>query len=148
MLFRMEADMSRLLRDLATSEPAANGGDSYVRIAKRLYLTGDGTMHFSEAISMEGYNALFIECTVFAFDGFADPLLNISVDVSNDKQNWANWPLGAAVLLSIATVGYFKLDQSSIGQQFAARWIRLRYETTGDIKIICSVGLDRKRLGM
>lgn len=97
---------------------------------------------------MEGYNGVFIDCTVFVFSGVTDPVLNIYVQVSNDKQNWATLPVGStAVALSPAAAGYSKLDQSTIGQQVSAAWIRLKYETFGDIRAVCNIGLDRAKLG-
>jgi len=142
-------DINAILRGLqSAAQQGAGRGNGYVQLARRVYLTGDGVVHVSEPVSMEGYNAVFVECTAFVFTGFDDPTLNLTVQVSNDKQNWTTLPVGGSPeILMINTVGYFKLDQGTIGQQVSAAWVRLRYETTGDIEAICSIGIERKRLG-
>lgn len=125
----------------------ATSPDGYVLLARRLY-QGGGKVNCSPAVSMAGFNAVFVECTVFVFDGFVDPQLSIYVDVGNDRENWTPLPIGSTpVRLEAQAAGYYKLDTNTIGQQIAARWVRLRYQTEVDTEVIFSVGLDRKRLG-
>lgn len=131
-----------ILRELGAPNGSADG---YVLLAKRAYQTGDA-VSCSPSVSMVGFNAVFIECTVF--DGADVPLFSIYVEVSNDRQNWTPLPLDTTpVSLDANSAGYYELDQSTIGQQISAAWVRLRYETVNDTKVIFSVGLDRKRLG-
>lgn len=132
------------------SEPAASAAStSYVVMARRVFLSGDGVEHYSEPVPMEGYNAVFVEVTVMAMSGTVDPTLNLYVQVSNDRQNWDTLPLGSApVALALDNIAHFTLSQTTIGQQISAAWVRLMYVTTGDMTAIIGVGLDRKRLGM
>jgi hypothetical protein len=128
--------------------PGSGGGPSasYVQVAKRVRL-GPSATEFSFAISMEGYNSVYVECTVFAAVGAPDPLLKIYVQVSNDGQNWTTLPIGGTpVFGSTTTIGYFKLDQAAIGQQISAAHARLMYVTdSSTTAVIFSAGLDRKR---
>jgi len=133
---------------LGASNDRAPTTDSYVLLAKRLYM-GTSKVTYSEAVPMEGYNSVFVECTVFAASGAPDPQLTIYVEVSNDKQNWDSLPLGAAAVGLSIVAGYGKLDQSTIGQQISARYVRLKYVTDANTTaMIFSVGLDRKRQGV
>ncbi len=143
-------DMSGILRDFAATALTPTGRtDSYVQLAKRLYM-GTSAVNYSEAVPMEGYNAVFVECTVFVATGMPDPLLKIYVQAGNDRQNWDTLPIGStAVVMSTAIAAYIKLDQSTIGQQISAAYVRLKYETDSlTTAVIFSVGLDRKRQGI
>ncbi len=145
----MYSDESGILNYLAAARQASTGtADSYVLLAKRLYL-GTSAVDYSEAVPMEGFNAIFVECTVLAATGAPDPSLTVYVQVSNDRQNWSTLPLGGtAVFMNIAVVGYMKLDQSAIGQQISAAYVRLKYQTDSwTATVIFSAGIDRKRQG-
>jgi hypothetical protein len=147
----MNQDLSGVLHysNSVAANASPDNSSSYVLLAKRLYM-GTSAVNYSEALPMEGYNAVFVECTVFTAAGAPDPKLVIYVQVSNDGQNWDTLPLGStAIGLSIATYGYFKLDQSTIGQQISAAYVRLKYVTdAATTNVIFSVGIDRKRQGI
>lgn len=98
---------------------------------------------------MEGYNGVFVECTVFVATGTADPLVAIYVEVGNDRQNWDVLPVGGApIFVGLSAIGYMTLDSAAIGQQISAAYIRLKYVTDSDtVAVIFSVGVDRRRLG-
>ena len=121
---------------------------SYVLLAEQLYL-GTSQVEYSPPVPMEGYNAVFVECTVFATSGTPDPLLKIYVQVSNDQQNWDTLPLGStAVYVGTAATGYITLDQATIGQQVSAAYVRLKYETdSSTTAVVFSVGMNRKLQG-
>jgi hypothetical protein len=144
----MESDMRAILRDLGAAAPVPSS-TSYVQVAKRVHL-GASAVEYSHAIAMEGFNAVFVECTVFAATGSADPFLKVYVQVSNDQQNWSTLPLGGvAVYVGASTVGYYKLAQGTIGELISAAFVRLRYETDPDTtSVVFSVGLDRKRIAL
>lgn len=145
----MYPDVVGGFRDPLALNQLGGAGDGYVLLAKRLHL-GTSAVQYSEAVPMEGYNSVFVECTIFAATGAPDPLLKIYVEVSNDRQNWDTLPVGGtAVFVSAATVIYVTLDQATIGEQISAAYVRLKYVTDASTTaVIFSAGVDRRRLGL
>lgn len=77
-----------------------------------------GTVEFSQAVSMEGGNAVQFEVTCFA-KGTGD--LSVQLQGSNDLQNWDDF--GTAVACD--AVGYF--SNAAAIDAIAYQYVRLEY---------------------
>ena len=90
----------------------------YTQVASKLHVP-TGTPCYSQAVSMEGGNAIGVELTVFNDGGGAG--VTVAYEVSNDLENWDN----GATLLSSIGVGY---DYQSVSSpSMASRYVRLVY---------------------
>ena len=119
-----------------------------MQLSRRLFL-GTSKVEYSEAVPMEGYNTLFLDCTVFVANGAPDPVLKIYVETSNHFTIWKTVPVGGTAAELYATiVGYFPLSHTVIGQ-ISGEYVRLRYETDSlTTAVIFSAGIDPKRIGV
>lgn len=92
----------------------------YTQVASKLDVVTDAK--YSQAVSMEGANAVQMEATVFNIKGTSAEL-TISLQGSNDLQNWDT--LGAFDS-TFADIGYATKKLTGI----ANAYVRLKYEMT------------------
>lgn len=100
----------------------------YTQVASKLAVVS-GTDSFSQAVSMAGGNAVEVEATLYAKGTNA---LTITVQVSNDLENWADAPSGPH--LTMSTVG---ADQDQV-PSISAAYVRLKYVQDGGTSIVAA----------
>ena len=101
----------------------------YTQLARNVHV---GTAEqFSQAVSMEGANAIAFNATVMAFSGGT---LTIQLQVSNDLENWFDVTSGTQTYTG---VGYKRKRLTDIAEAYA----RLSYSLDDDYAVI-SVGIN------
>lgn len=108
----------------------------YTEVAtKQVVVSGSGNDQFSQAVSMAGANAVFVEITCFAKGGGN---VDVQLQVGNDLQNWENQ--GTAIACTSA--GYFSGQVTAI----AAQYVRLRYTQSTSGTGIVAAGINTASL--
>ena len=103
----------------------------YNQVGSKCAVPSTGGDAYSQAVSMAGANAVEVECTIFNLGGATS--LSITVQQSNDLQNWSN--VGSS---TTAVLGFTRLSQSSI----AGQYVRLLYRVVGTGTIIMAAGIN------
>jgi hypothetical protein len=89
----------------------------YTQVASKLVLEAeDAAVQYSQAVSMNGGNAIFVEVTVFN-QGSTD-VVEVMPEVGNDLQNWQD-----TSSVPITGVDYKTKQLTGI----AAQYVRLKY---------------------
>lgn len=105
----------------------------YSELASRLAVVS-GTDGFSQAVSMDGANAVQIECTLFA-KGAGN--VTATLQGSNDLENWDSSGITNGVV-TLAGVGY----ATAQGTAIAYRFVRLKYTQVTSGTAILSAGIN------
>ena len=93
----------------------------YVQVASKQVVT-DSADCFSEAVSMEGANAIQVGVTVFANETTTTANeLTVSAEGSNDLQNWSS--LSGSISFNNGLIGYQTTAITSVAYQY----VRLKY---------------------
>lgn len=100
-------------------------------------LVGAGTSTFSQAISMEGANALSVAVAILSVSPMTQ--IDIYVQESNDLENWED---EATFVLSGSSTGYS--EGTSTGLSMA--YVRLRCEIDTDTESVISINANTAKL--
>lgn len=103
----------------------------YTELSRKLAVT-DGNDAFSPAVEMNGDNAVQMEATIFNLGGATS--LSISIEGSNDGENFSNITTNASLVL-----GYSAPAKSTA---IALRSVRLRYSVVGTGTVIVAAGVN------
>ncbi len=107
----------------------------YSEVADKLVVT-EGTLAYSQAVSMQGANQLLFNVVVVAISGTA--VLIVTLEEGNDLENWSQ----VTSTGELDIVGY-STEQTASG--ISSAYVRLRYEASqggGSDKIIVEAGID------
>jgi hypothetical protein len=105
-------------------------------VAKRLYV-GESDVLYSQAVSMQGGNAVFVEVTVFN-QGSADNV-TVTPQLGNDLENWEDNGGVSPLVAQVTGVDYDTVQVTGI----AAQYVRLKYtRTTADAVAVVAAGLN------
>jgi hypothetical protein len=106
----------------------------YSKLYERLALSTT-TPEYSQAISMEGYNAALVEVVTYVYGAAAS--IGIQVQISNDLENWSNAPTGGTA--TVTSVGY---ATASVATGIAATYIRVKVTSAAAVVSILSLGAN------
>ena len=95
----------------------------YSQVEQKLYVT-EAAAAYSQAVSMAGANGVLVEATCFNYTISGGDSLRISVEESNDLQNWEDISGTAAERIDFTGIGY---DTAQVGS-IAAQYVRLKIE--------------------
>lgn len=98
---------------------------------QQLTLAGDGAIAYSGAIAKEDSNSCGCVITMLALTG-TTPNVNVTLQVSYDRENWAVPSLGPATSQDVDAVGVDPLDPVTA---ILAPYIRLKFTLTGDLAV-------------
>lgn len=110
----------------------------YTEVASKLALaTGAGTFAYSQAVSMNGGNAVQMNCTLYNLS--ASGTLKAFLQEGNDLENWSD----VAGSLVLTGAGYGTLKATAI----ASAYVRVKYESSGSSNFaIVAAGLNVAQL--
>ena len=94
-------------------------------------LTGSGDVGYSQVVSMSGFGACGLSVLMVQLAGVT-PDLNVTAQVSNDKQNWTDLSIGPASSQDVVSVGAAPLLPLT---SIAAAYLRLKFTLTGDLSL-------------
>jgi hypothetical protein len=94
-------------------------------VASKLVVTVE-TTQYSQAVSMAGGNAVFVEMTQFAESAGCD----VTVEQGNDLENWE--PIAGGPHLQLSGADY----KSKHLTQIAAQYVRLMYRSSSGTSIL------------
>ena len=103
--------------------------ESSYQVARGLYVT-HAAAAYTQAMSMAGANAILGEATCFSYSvtGGTSPMLRITVEESNDLENWSDLSESTdSKRIDFTAVGYDTLKITGI----AAQYVRLKLEFQG-----------------
>lgn len=96
-----------------------------------LTLSGSGDVAYSPAVPMSGSNSCGVSVVMQQLTG-STPDVNVTLQVSMDKENWSEPSIGPAGTQDVADVGVVPLDPMT---PILAPYIRLKFTLTGDLGI-------------
>lgn len=100
-----------------------------IELASRQVLDGADATEYSQPVAMAGANNQpWVDCVVFHFEGTGSPNLAISVEESNDLENWDDAFGGTPAIGTIGSEGYYEASHS---EKVQGAYIRLKYKLTG-----------------
>jgi hypothetical protein len=114
----------------------------YTQVESRLVIASVSTAEaFSQAVSMQGGNAAFVDMTVFNQD--ADDIVTPTLQLSNDVENWEDNDAagGGAETVDITGVDYGAVKVAPIASQY----VRLKFTrtiNTGNTKAVVAAGIN------
>jgi hypothetical protein len=111
----------------------------YQQVASKLYVQV-GHDQFSQAVSMDGANAVMFEVTAISSSG-ASPLLTVQLQESNDLQNWED--VSGAQVANLSAPGY---DSDSTAADVAAAYVRLKYTISEGDDFTVASGINTANL--
>jgi hypothetical protein len=109
----------------------------YTKLADKLYVD---TTQYSNSVDMQGANAVQVEFSVLGLSGTNTPTVTLTVQISNDLENWSDHPGTPVGTDDIAnSIGYATFYLKDIASQFA----RLKYTVSGtNPKFVIGVGVN------
>ena len=97
-----------------------------------------GTDGFTQAVSMEGANAVMIEATLFAKGGGST---TVTLQGCNDMENWGTTGL-TSESMAFTALGYM----DTVGSTIAYRYVRLKVSQATSGTGIIALGIDTAQL--
>lgn len=111
----------------------------YHELASKLFISASGS-EVTQAVNMEGYNAVCIEVTLFTAS-----VLTITLWCSNDGANRSQ-VTGSATVPSSGTGPTYSLIPHSTYTQVAARWVRVKVATNATAAVV-ALGINCANIG-
>ncbi len=109
-------------------------------VGNHVVLSGSGDTAYSRIIRMADLNGCGLSVVMLQLTG-TKPDVNVTLQVSIDKENWSTPSLGPATSQDVVEVGTVPLDPV---EGIAAQYLRLKYTLTGDLGIF-SIDLSTYR---
>ena len=106
----------------------------YQQLASRLAV--DTNNHYSQPVSMQRANNVFVETMVYEVTGSGN--LTISVEQSNDLENWDQ--LSDEISETTVTPGFY--ISANAGEKTGAAYVRLKYTMSAGSSCILAAGLN------
>jgi hypothetical protein len=106
----------------------------YIQVASKLSVV-TGVASYSQAVSMDGANAVMFDITVFSVVA-SSGTLTIQLEESNDLQNWAEVTSASE---TFATVTGWK---RKVATGIAAAYVRLKFSFTTNGPYIVGAGIN------
>lgn len=107
----------------------------------RLGLTGV-TSEVSQAVSMEEANAVVIDYVVFSLSGTGSPAVTITLQLSNDLENWTSF---SGMTNNAPTAAGYGLSSTATG--IATAYVRLKASLSGTTPVaVVSAGVNTSLL--
>lgn len=103
----------------------------YTQVASRLSIQSGSDPSYSQAVSMAGGNAVYVDITTFSISAST---LTVEVEVSNDLENWVK--TGASV--DFTSAGYDTVAATAI----SSAYVRLSYSFESTSKAIVAAGVN------
>ncbi len=91
----------------------------YQQVARKLVVL-QGTDEFSQGVSLENANAVFVEVVMFHLSGGGAPSLRVTIQQSNDLENWGD---EGSDRVDLTKIEYGTLQK----EQMSSRYVRLKY---------------------
>lgn len=95
-------------------------------------LSGSGDVAYSQPIPMSRFNSCGASVALLLLTG-TTPQVNVTLQVSMDKENWTEPSVGPAGSQDVAEVGAVALEPMT---PILAPYIRLKFTLTGDVGIL------------
>ena len=109
----------------------------YTKLYERLVIIDTTAPEYSQAVSIEGFNAAFPEIVTFTFSGLTN--VKVQLQESNDLENWRD----KGTVNTVSAIGY---TSGTVVTACAAAYVRLKIYTTGTGTAILSAGLNLSAL--
>ena len=115
----------------------------YVEVASKLAVVGgSNSPAYSQAVSMEGANAVQVDVTIFNNDATTEEF-DVRLEGSNDLQNWEATSNPLAIDFNGGSKGYATDQAEGIGYAY----VRLKYSwVSGSSTIILAAGINTAEL--